>query len=278
VTSIPVVCARIRLPLCTVGVVMLLVAVFVPTGWVFWPGLAVFAVGMALYLRIGTVRREPIGVVLPVTGRWLPVNSPATRVPSHGLHAYGQTYAIDLVHEPDDHSRPGFGWWPPFQRPEAFPGFGQPVFAPAAGRVVRAHGRQRDHFSRDSVPGFAYLIVQTVRELLGPGRILGNHIVLDIGDGVYAVLAHLQQHSLRVGAGESVQPGQQLGHCGNSGTSTEPHLHLQLQDHPTLSVAAGLPMRFTNLDNNGQSSAGMPANGEPFDTEPPAPAKREPTT
>src|SRR5699024_4941624 len=172
---------------------MLLVAVFVPTGWVFWPGLAVFAVGMALYLRIGTVRREPIGVAAPVTGRWLPVNSPATRVPSHGLHAYGQTYAIDLVYEPADGSRPGFGWWPIARRPPDFPGFGLPVLAPADGRVVRTHGWERDHWSRNSGLGLVYLLLESVRELLGPSRVLGNHVVLDLGDGVYAVLAHLQR-------------------------------------------------------------------------------------
>jgi hypothetical protein len=37
-----------------------------------------------------------------VAGRWLALNGPAGKVPSHGPHAYGQTYAIDLVHEPVD--------------------------------------------------------------------------------------------------------------------------------------------------------------------------------
>jgi hypothetical protein len=58
-----------------------------------------------------------------VTGRWLSVNSPADKVPSHGLRAYGQTYAIDLVHEPKEGSRPAFGTGPAFRPPEDFPAF-----------------------------------------------------------------------------------------------------------------------------------------------------------
>ena len=83
-----------------------------------------------------------------------------------------------------------------------------------------------------------------VRELLGPGRILGNHVVLDLGGGVFAALAHLRRGSLLVRRGDRVAAGQQLAKCGNSGNSTEPHLHFQLMDHPSVLRAAGLPVRF----------------------------------
>ena len=49
---------------------------------------------------------EPVVVHSPVVGRWAALNSPATKVPSHGVRAYGQAYAIDLVHEPLDQDRP----------------------------------------------------------------------------------------------------------------------------------------------------------------------------
>src|SRR5690606_24513226 len=54
-------------------------------------------------------RQDEVRVDSPVRGRWLAMNSPASRVPSHGVRMYGQTYAIDLVHEPDRTSRPVFG-------------------------------------------------------------------------------------------------------------------------------------------------------------------------
>lgn len=263
--SFPVWCARIRMPVCAAALLLILIDWFLATPWVFGLGLGLLVVGLTLYFRVGTVRCAPVEVSMPVNGWWLPVNSPASRVPSHGVHAYGQTYAIDLAYEPAEGTRPGFGWWPPARRPHEFPGFGQPVFAPGNGRVVRVHRWERDHWSRNSMPGMLYLIVESLRELLGPGRILGNHVVLDLGDGVYALLAHLQRHSIRVRTGDRVQTGQQLGACGNSGNSTEPHVHFQLMDHRNVLIAAGLPMWFTGFGRNGEAHAGVPANGQAFE-------------
>ena len=110
-----------------------------------------------------------------------------------------------------------------------------------------------------------YLFVEAaLRELLGSGRILGNHIVLDLGNGVYAAMAHLRRGSVRVAAGDVVRAGQHIADCGNSGNSTEPHLHLQLMDHPRAALAAGLPMEFDSFEVEAQCRSGMPRNGEPF--------------
>src|SRR5215218_7247426 len=99
-------------------------------------GLVLLLAGLALYFRVGTVRRPPVEVDVPVAGRWLAVNSPANRVPSHGLHAYGQTYAVDLVNEPKDGSRPQFGTGPAFRPPGGLPGL-----RPAGPRPGRRGGR-----------------------------------------------------------------------------------------------------------------------------------------
>lgn len=260
----PVFCARIRVPLCAAAVVVVVVGAFLPGFWMFWLGIGLLVPGLALYFRVGTVRGAPVAVAVPVTGRWFAVNSPASRVPSHGLHVYGQTYAIDLVHAPAEGSRPGFAWWPPARRPEAFPGFGQPVLAPASGRVVRVHSGQRDHWSRNSVLGIVCMLLEGVRELFGPARILGNYVVLDLGDGVHAVLAHLRRGSLRVRAGERVETGQHVADCGNSGNSAEPHVHVQLMDRPSCLVAAGLPFRFADFPGDDGTSASLPPTGTPF--------------
>jgi murein DD-endopeptidase MepM/ murein hydrolase activator NlpD len=137
--------------------------------------------------------------------------------------------------------------------------------APAAGTVVRAHDRERDHWSRTSPAAMCYLLVEgMVRELLGPGRILGNHLVLDLGGGVYAALAHLRRGSVRVRPGDRVAAGQPLAECGNSGNSSEPHLHFQLMDHPSVLLAAGLPLRFARYRVGDADRAGVPRNLEPF--------------
>jgi peptidase M23-like protein len=259
-------CARLRMPLLWAAVALLVGgALLGGPAWMGLAGLVLLLVGLALYFRVGTVRRAPVVVGSPVTGRWAAVNSPADKVPSHGLHAYGQTYAIDLVHEPAEGSRPQFGSGPGFRPPEDFPAFGQPVLAPAAGVVVRAHGRERDHRSRSSWPSLLYLVVEgSLRELTGPGRVLGNHLVLDLGDGVYAVLAHLRRGSLRVAKGQRVAAGERLADCGNSGNSTEPHLHFQLQDHRSVLFAAGLPFELASFELDGATRSGVPANGRPF--------------
>jgi murein DD-endopeptidase MepM/ murein hydrolase activator NlpD len=131
--------------------------------------------------------------------------------------------------------------------------------------VVRAHDAERDHWSRTSPPALLYLAVEgAFRELLGPGRILGNHLALDLGGGVYAALAHLRRGSLRVRVGDPVTAGQPLAECGNSGNSTEPHLHFQLMDHPSVLLAAGLPFRFHHYQVRDADQAGVPSNRETF--------------
>jgi murein DD-endopeptidase MepM/ murein hydrolase activator NlpD len=265
-TRLPRYAARLRMPLLWGGFAVLVASAFLdPPAWLRLAGVAALVAGLALYFRFGTVRRPPVEVAAPVAGRWLALNSPADKVPSHGLHAYGQTYAIDLVHEPAEGARPQFGQGPSFRRPEEFPAFGRPVLAPADGMVVRVHDRERDHRSRSSWPSLLYLVLEgSLRELTGPGRVLGNHVVLDLGDGVYAVLAHLRRGSVEVVGGERVVAGEQVAECGNSGNSTEPHLHFQLMDHPSVLFAAGLPFRWARFEVDGAPQGGVPANGRPF--------------
>lgn len=270
--GVAVLISRVRLPLLVVVIGFALASGrFLPVlPW--WLVVAVGAPLIWVVLRAGTVRAEPVEVAAPVRGRWSAVNSPADRVPSHGVQGYGQAYAIDLVHEPGDPPRPGFGWWPLARRPREFPGFGQPVYAVAPGTVVRTSGWQRDHWSRSSWLGLPFLLAEAlVRELLGPGRLFGNHLVLDLGDGVYALYAHLQRGSIAVTPGQRVAAGEVLAACGNSGNSSEPHLHFQLMDHRRASVAAGLPMRF-RFEVDGGTETGVPAAGRPFHA--PVPADR----
>ncbi|WP_432184671.1 M23 family metallopeptidase [Streptomyces tendae] len=205
--------------------------------------------------------REPVEAAPPVTGRWSALNSPADRTPSHGVHAYGQTFAIDLVAEPEPGARPGFrALWPLARHSRDFPAFGAPLLAVADGTVVRADDGQRDHLSRTSLPALLYLMLVegSVRELAGARRIVGNHLVLDLGDGVHALYAHVQRGSFTVGEGDRVRAGQVLARCGNTGNSTEPHVHFQLMDGPDPDSARGVPFTWTGI--------GVPRNGEIFET------------
>lgn len=256
--------ARCRIPLLVGGIGLLVVAWLLDLPSL--PVLAGFAVVYWVALRTGTVRCAPIRISCPVAGRWVAVNSPADRIPSHGIQVYGQSHAIDLVHEPPGPVRPKFGWWPVARRPTEFPAFGQPVHAPADGTVVRVHSRERDHWSRNSWLALVYTLIieASLRELTGPGRVLGNHVVIELDHGAYAVLAHLRRRSTVVTRGQRVRAGEPIAECGNSGNTTEPHLHLQVMDHPNVLLAAGLPMRF-DYEIDGATHTGLPLGEQPFE-------------
>ncbi|MFB4316063.1 M23 family metallopeptidase [Actinomadura sp. 21ATH] len=265
--------ARFRTPVLLLGIALGLSMNLHDVRAVFYAGTFLVVLGLVLFfVPAGASDREPVVVRSPLEGRWIPVNSPADKVPSHGTHEAGQTYAIDLVYAPD----PAVEWKPLpggrlAARPETFPAFGRPVSAPADGVVVAAGGRQRDHWSRNSWPGLVYLLVEGMifRQIgsfltLSSCRfILGNHVILDIGDGVYAVFAHLRRGSLRVAKGDRVRAGDPLGEVGNSGNSSEPHLHFHLMDGPRPLVAAGIPFAFP-YETDGELRTGVPGGRRAF--------------
>lgn len=260
---IAVAIARSRTPALVVGVVLVATSFVHETPWMSSVGVVlVLASVVSTFLPGIQVRTRPLTIECPVRGRWVAVNSPADRVPSHGVHSAGQTYAIDLVHWPDaaEPWRPVHRW-PLMRRPDEFPGYGQPVLAPVDGRVVKVRDRWRDHWSRNSWPALLYAFVEgSARELLGPGALMGNHVVVDLGDGTYAALAHLRRGSVRVSEGQTVHVGDPVAECGNSGNTSEPHLHLQLMDSPRASIAAGLPFTFAHHE--------LPRNEEALVVEP----------
>ncbi|GAA1453778.1 M23 family metallopeptidase [Nocardiopsis tropica] len=236
------------------------------SGWWNLAALAAFGVLAALNLLFGRLARggpppRAVEVAPPVAGAWTALNSPADRVPSHGTRAYGQEYAIDVLK--DSEGRPAFGWRPPVRGNRDFPAFGDPLPAVADAVVVRASDRRRDHLSRNSYPALAHLFVEgTVRSLGGAGPVIGNHVVLDLGDGVFALYAHVQRGSLRVREGDRVRAGRALALCGNSGNTTEPHPHFHLMDRADPNRARGVPFIWRGV--------GVPANGERFEVPGPA--------
>lgn len=213
-------------------------------------GILLFVVALVALLFASRIlpERDTVTVASPVTGRWLGVNSPATKVPSHGVRAYGQAYAIDLVFEPVDAERPEFASGKAFRRSEEYPAFGEPVRAMVDGVVVTASDGQRDHLARSSWPAIAYMMVEgAVREIGGPRFIVGNHIVIRAADGVFALVAHVKQGSSLVKVGDTVRAGQVIAQCGNTGNSSEPHVHAQLMDRASLWTGQGIPFAFARV-------------------------------
>jgi hypothetical protein len=195
-----------------------------------------------------SVIRE-IVISLPFAGLWLARNSPARRVPSHGTDLLGERYAIDFIAVDGRRRTTDRRDWRTFlatEPAERFFGYGRPILAPADGIVVEVHDGEIDHVGRRSqltlVP---YALGQPARVRQGVGAIAGNYLIIALRDsGAFVALAHLRAGSIRVAAGEEVTAGQRVAACGNSGNSTQPHVHMQVMDSPDLSVARGVPMAF----------------------------------
>ena len=169
---------------------------------------------------------------LPVEGAWTVVNGSPIKEHSHSWYPATQRYAYDLVITDDDgRTRPAEA----DTSVENYYCYDKPVLAPADGVVVDV---------RDGDPelgragGFSH-----------PGKrsITGNAVTIRHAEGEYSTLVHLVPGSIVVEPGERVDRGQEIGRCGHSGNSSEPHLHVQLQDHPTFEFAAGLPIRFEDV-------------------------------
>jgi murein DD-endopeptidase MepM/ murein hydrolase activator NlpD len=228
--------------------------------------------------------RPPVVLSLPFRGTWLAQNSPGRRVPSHGTHFLGQSFAIDFVAV----QRVGRGWRTAAVRDrhtllgrepaERFFAFGQLILAPADARVVATHDGEPDHHARRSpLTLTSYAFTQRSRLRQGLNAITGNSVILALDEnGPFVVLVHLRAGSLRVRVGDAVKSGQAIAACGNSGNSTQPHVHIQVMDSSNTMTGRGLPMAFRNYrvwhDPNRAAEIAQGIPGEREIVEPSAPA------
>lgn len=186
---------------------------------------------------------------LPFEGRWLARNSPARRVPSHGTDLLGGRFAIDFIgvdHRRRTAHRRDWRTALSTEPVERFIAYGRPILAPADGVIVQVHDGETDHVARRSqLTLLPYALGQPARLHRGVAAVAGNHVVIALRHGgAFVALAHLRTGSICVAVGEEVVAGQRVGDCGNSGNSTQPHVHVQVMDSPDVSVARGVPMAF----------------------------------
>ena len=113
-------------------------------------------------------------------------------------------------------------------RNEDYLAYGVPLLAVADGTVVSVLSDVAD-----STP-------QVVPTDLSFAQLGGSYVILDIGGGNFVYYAHMVPGSATVRVGEKVVRGQVIGELGNSGNSTEAHLHLHV-------ARAGLPLSSDNV-------------------------------
>ena len=201
-------------------------------------------------VRIPVVARPPLVLGPPLRGAgWMAANGPANDsahrralIPVGGRARIAQRFAIDWVKLGDD----GASFHGDPKKNESYLAYGVDALAVGDGVVTET----KDGIPQN-VPGPSSRAVPITLETIG-----GNHVILDLGGGRFAFYAHLQPGSLKVKLGDHVRRGQVLGLVGNSGNSTEPHLHFHLEDASSPLGAEGLPYA---LDSFQLEAPGKPA-------------------
>jgi hypothetical protein len=182
--------------------------------------------------------RAPLVIAPPLRGAgWVNANGccladtphRATRLVVDGSqYVKPETFAIDWVRLEGGRQWTGDG----AQNEQHF-AFGADVVAVAEGTVVAV----RDDMPEET-PRQPPVAVQHAADYAG------NHVVVQMQPEVWAIYAHLQPGSISVGVGERVTTGQRLGGLGNSGNTTDPHLHFQISDGPDALSSNSLPFVF----------------------------------
>ena len=118
---------------------------------------------------------------------------------------------------------------------EDYYAFGQEIIAPCDATVALVVDG-----IKDNKPG-----------VLNPIYIPGNTVILKTDNSEFLFFAHFKQASIVVEQGQQVKKGQLLGLCGNSGNSSEPHLHFHIQNVEDMNKATGASCYFDRIYVNG---------------------------
>jgi murein DD-endopeptidase MepM/ murein hydrolase activator NlpD len=194
------------------------------------------------------VKTAKVVIQSPLRGsNWVAANGPGNTsghrrgiIPVDGAARVPQRFAIDWV----EIDKSGKTYSGDDKKNGSYFAYGKKIHAVADGVVTEV----KDGIPQN-VPGIASRAVPITFDTVG-----GNHIILDLGGGVYAFYAHLQPGSLRVKVGDKVKAGEVIALLGNSGNSTEPHLHFHLIDRSSPLGGEGLPFAYPSYQLLGKGS------------------------
>lgn len=203
---------------------------------------------------VTAVDRSPVRIGAPLRGEWMAANAPSnesghrrTQLVLNGALTVPQRFGIDFLQVDADNRT----WSGDSTDNRSYYAYGEMIYAVGDGRVVATKDSIPENRPR-SRPARAVPI-----DLVTVG---GNHVVVDMGQGKFAFYAHVQPGSLRVRVGDRVKRGQVIGLVGNSGNSTEPHLHFHIVDGmvPGTSTlgAEGLPYALESFELLGRCTLG----------------------
>ena len=160
---------------------------------------------------------------MPIKGEWFVFWGGANELLNYHYPYESQRYAYDLVKMQE-----GSSYRDSQSSCENFYAYNEIITAPADGKVVFVSDGVNDN-----TPGE-----------MDPKQPAGNYAVIQHAKREYSLLAHLKKDSILVKAGTRVKEGQPIGKCGNSGNSSEPHLHFQVMDSPDMEKGKSIRIRF----------------------------------
>jgi hypothetical protein len=192
-------------------------------------------------------QRVPIIVEPPLRGTdWLAMGATGPNsyhrraLMVEGGHAWlAQRYAIDFAkfHMVDGKA---FTWKGPEDQNSSYFCYDEEIHSVAPGKVTEVLDGLPEN-----LPHSGKLAIDLTWQNAG-----GNHVIVDIGYGQYAFYAHMRPGTVAVKVGDIVRTGQVLGHVGNTGSSSEPHLHFHIVDHPQFLSGQGVPYEFTKFGSS----------------------------
>ena len=183
------------------------------------------------YTEAKEIVRNTTKMKLPFKGEWSVTWGGDTKEQNYHVESVAQKNAFDiLIKDEQGSTHKGSG-----ESNEDYYAFGKELYAPCDGEVVLVVDGVKDN-----IPG-----------VLNPIYIPGNTVIIKTATGEYAFFAHFKQHSIVVKQGQKVTTGALLGLCGNSGNSSEPHLHFHLQNTEDMTKATGAKCFFDQLKVNG---------------------------
>jgi murein DD-endopeptidase MepM/ murein hydrolase activator NlpD len=183
------------------------------------------------YTEAKEILRNTTKMKLPFKGEWSVTWGGDTKEQNYHVESVAQKNAFDiLIKDEQGSTHKGSG-----ESNEDYYAFGKELYAPCDGEVVLVVDGVKDN-----IPG-----------VLNPVYIPGNTVIIKTATGEYAFFAHFKQHSIVVKQGLKVTTGALLGLCGNSGNSSEPHLHFHLQNTEDMTKATGAKCFFDQLKVNG---------------------------
>lgn len=187
--------------------------------------------------------RNTTPMQLPFSGEWTVFWGGDTKEQNYHVVAKMQKNAFDIIITDTSHK----SYRTNGVKNEDYYAFGQNLTAPCDAEVVFAVDGVKDN-----VPGS-----------MNPMYTLGNSIFLKTARNEYILMAHFKQGTVTVKQGDKVKTGQLLGQCGNSGNSSEPHLHFHIQHTEDFNKAVGIKCYFDKvIVNNVEKTDYSPVKNE----------------